>query len=301
MKKFLSLILACVSIIFCKIQAQDIDSPVSLSEIENYESRVSLNRLCDVPVTHVDAYKIRTQQPVYSSRIKKIILDVINVDGPTAEPEYHWMEYYKNGTWVSFPFIDNLAFAGVGRDLSKGDTLPEYIYLSEFKYSLKPAKYKVHFYVFTNIYTYCTLTDSIIQPAKDSEMKGAFEFRILKSGKDSIRILFENHTNLTVQPVFLPSVDTDDSYSVHPLARSGWIGEAEWMRKHALIKGGQAIVFSIPTFWDINRIGNSRDRIRYKSGQLAMGEYKIGLQLEIYMETEFEVTDKVAVVKENRI
>lgn len=70
-------------------------------------------------------------------------------------------------------FIDNLAFAGVGRDLSKGDTLPEHIHMSEFKYPLKPNKYQVHFYVFSNIYTYCNLTDMGIQPVKGTEMQGA--------------------------------------------------------------------------------------------------------------------------------
>lgn len=285
-------LLACLFLLSFKMQAQDIDAPISLSEIENYENRVSLHRLSNVPVTHPDAYKIRTRQPVYSPQTKEITLDVINVDGPSAEPEYHWMDHWKDGKWTSFPFIDNLAFAGVGRDLSKGDTLPEYIHLTEFKYPLKPNKYKVHFYVFANIYTYCTLTDNKIEPVEGSEMKGAFEFRILESGKDSIRILFENHTNLSVQPLFLPSVGTDDLHNVHPLARSGWSGEAEWMRQHALIKGGEAMLFSIPISWDVNRITNTRDRISYKSGKLASGKYKIGLQLEIYMETTFKVTGK---------
>lgn len=46
-----------------KLKAQDIDFPLSLSEIEKYESRVHIRRLPNVTVTHPDAYKIRTQNP----------------------------------------------------------------------------------------------------------------------------------------------------------------------------------------------------------------------------------------------
>lgn len=224
---------------------QDIDFPLSQSEIEKYESRVRMQRLPNVDITHADAYRIKTQQPVYSPQTKRIVVDVINVDGPTAEPEYHHLKQWKNGQWISFPFIDNLGFAGVGRDLSKGDTLPEYIHMSEFKYPLKPNKYQVNFYVFANIYTYCELANENIMPVKETEMDGAFVFKVLPSANDSIRILFENHTNLDVQPVFLPSVGTDELYMAHPFARSGWSGEADYMRNSARLKGGEAMLFTI--------------------------------------------------------
>lgn len=272
-----------------KLNAQDIDYPLSQAEIEKYESRVHIRRLSNVAVTHPDAYKIRTQQSVYSPSTKRITLDVINVDAPTAEPEYYWMKHWKDGKWEEFPFIDNLIFAGVGRDLSKGDTLPEYIHMSEFKYPLKPNKYQAHFYVFSNIYTYCNLTDTGIQSVQGTELQGAFNFRVLESGNDSIRILFENHTNLSVQPVFFPSVDTDERYMVHPLARSGWSGEADYMKSRARLEAGEAMLFSIPVSWNVNRITDLNEKKRYSAGKLSPGKYKIGLQLEIYMNTEFEV------------
>ena len=272
-----------------KLNAQDIDFPLSQAEIEKYENRVHIQRLPDVAIRHPDAYKIRTQKPVYSPSTKQITLDVINVDAPSAEPEYHRMKHWINGKWETFPFIDNLAFAGVGRDLSKGDTLPEYIHMSEFKYSLKPNKYQVHFYVFSNIYTYCNLTSTDIQAVKGTEMQGAFSFRVLESDNDSIRILFENHTNLSVQPVFFPSVGTDELYMVHPLARSGWSGETDYMKSRARLEAGEAMLFSIPVSWDVNRITNPNEKKRYSAGKLSPGKYKIGLQLEIYMDTEFEV------------
>lgn len=96
--------------------------------------------------------------------------------------------------------------------------------MSEFKYPLKPNKYRVHFYVFSNIYTYCNLTNTGIQPVSGTEMQGVFSFRVLESGNDSIRVLFENHTNLSVQPVSFPGIGIDELYMVHPLARSGWTG-----------------------------------------------------------------------------
>lgn len=270
-------------------QQYDIDAPIPLSEIEQYNKRVTLKRIPNVAITHPDAYKIRTQKPVYTTKTQQITLDVINVNAPSAEPEYHRMEQWENGKWTEFPFIDNLAFAGVGRDLSKGDTLPEVINMSEFKNLLEPNKYKIHFYVFANIYTYCTVTDKSIQSVKNSEMKGAFNFRVLDSKNDSLRILFENHTNLPVQPVFLPSVGTDELYSVHPYARSGWVGEAEWMKSHALLKGGEAILFSLPVSWDTDSLKASYANENFKTGRLTPGKYKIGLQIEVYMETEFKV------------
>ena len=271
------------------MDAQDIDFPLSQSEIEKYENRVNLQRLPDVAITHPDAYKIRTQKPVYSPSTKQITLDVINVDAPSSEPEDHFMKHWKNGKWETFPFIDNLAFAGLGRDLSKGDTLPEYIHMSEFKYPLKPNKYQVHFYVFSNIYTYCNLTDTCIKPVSGTEMQGAFSFCVLESGNDSIRVLFENHTNLSVQPVFLPSVGTDELYMVHPFARSGWTGEANYMRSRARLEAGEAMLFTIPVSWDVKRITDPNYKKQFSTGKLSPGKYKIGLQLEIYMNTEFEV------------
>lgn len=288
MKKLIYLFVL-LSVWTLNLKAQDIDFPLSQSEIEKYESRVRIQRLPNVAVTHPDAYKIRTQQPVYSPSTKQITLDVINVDAPTAEPEYHRMKHWKDGKWEEFPFIDNLAFAGVGRDLSKGDTLPEHISMSEFKYPLKPNKYQVHFYVFSNIYTYCNLTDTGIQPVQETEMQGAFSFRVLESVNDSIRILFENHTNLSVQPVFFPSVDTDKQYMAHPFARSGWSGEADYMRRHVRLEAGEAVLFSIPTSWNVNRITDPNYKKQFSAGKLSPGKYKIGLQLEIYMNTEFEV------------
>lgn len=289
MKKLIYL-LVCMWVALSESHAQDIDSPLSQAEIEKYQSRVRLQRLPDVAITHIDAYKIQAQQAVYAPQTQKITLDVINIDAPSAEPEHHWVKYWKNGEWVDFPFIDNLVFAGVGRDLSKGDTLPEYIHMSEFKYPLKPNTYQVHFYVFANIDTYCQLTEKNIQPIKDTEMQGAFHFRVLESDNDSIRILFENHTNLSVQPVFFPSIGTDDSYMAHPFARSGWVGEADYMKSCALLKGGESLLFTIPVSWDVNRIQNANYRAgEFKSGRLSPGKYKIGLQLEVYMNTTFKV------------
>lgn len=107
----IKVLLSAISLLaFLPLQAQDIDFPLSQSEIEKYESRVRMQRLPDVNITHADAYRIETQQPVYSPQTKQIMLDVINVDGPTAEPEYHHLKQWKNGKWVKFPFIDNLVF-----------------------------------------------------------------------------------------------------------------------------------------------------------------------------------------------
>ena len=120
-------------------------------------------------------------------------------------------------------------------------------------------------------------------------MQGAFNFRVLESDNDSIRVLFENHTNLSVQPVFFPSIGTDELYMVHPLARSGSSYEAEYMKSRARLEAGEAMLFSIPVSWNVSRITDPNYKQRFSSGKLSPGKYKIGLQLEIYMNTEFEV------------
>lgn len=96
--------------------------------------------------------------------------------------------------------------------------------------------------MFANIHTYCNLTGKSIVSIKETEMDGAFAFKVLPSNNDSIRILFENHTNPEVQPVFFPSISTDERYMVHPFARSGWVGEANYMKSRARLKGGEAIL-----------------------------------------------------------
>ena len=86
----IKVLLSAISLLaFLPLQAQDIDFPLSQSEIEKYESRVRIQRLPDVNITHADAYRIKTQQPVYSPQTKRIVVDVINVNGPTAELAYH--------------------------------------------------------------------------------------------------------------------------------------------------------------------------------------------------------------------
>lgn len=76
---------------------------------------------------------------------------------------------------------------------------------------------------------------------------------------------------------------------VHPFARSGWTGEANYMRSRARLETGETMLFSIPVSWDVKRITDPNYKKRFSAGKLSPGKYKIGLQLEIYMNTEFEV------------
>lgn len=140
-----------------------------------------------------------------------------------------------------------------------------------------------------NIETYCKLSNKNITPVEGTARNGAFVFKVLPSANDSIRILFENHTNLEVQPLFLPSVDTDEQYMVHPYARSGAREEMDYMRSRARLKGGEAMLFTLPVSWDINQVADNRFKSRFQTGRLLPGKYKIGLQLEVYMDTVFEV------------
>lgn len=84
-----------------------------------------------------------------------------------------------NGKWLGFPFIDNLVSAIGGRDLSKGDTLPEHIRMSEFKYPLKPNRYQANFLCVCQHPYYCNLTGKSIVSIKETEMDGAFAFKVI--------------------------------------------------------------------------------------------------------------------------
>ena len=106
MKKTILLLLGLLGL-WGEVQAQDIESPLSVKEIGNYKNRVSIKRLTDVAITHPDAYRIQTEEKVYSPKIKKIYYDYINVSGPTASPEERCKFFYwKDGGWQKMPMKD---------------------------------------------------------------------------------------------------------------------------------------------------------------------------------------------------
>ena len=85
--------------------------------------------------------------------------------------------------------------------------------------------------------------------------------------------LYKNHTNLEVQPVFFPSISTDERYMVHPFARSGWVGEANYMKSRARLKGGEAILFTIPVSWYVSRITDRNDKERFQAAMTILEDY----------------------------
>lgn len=290
MRKDLFCLLLCSFCALPQLKAQDIDFPLSRREIEKYESRFKLCRQADVAITHPDAYLLRTSKAVYPDTVKIINLSIINRNAPPTEPQYPWLIVWEKGRWVRFPFKPNISFAGIGHLLTQGKTFPEEIHLSAYQNPLQSGKrYQANIYVSTDLDTYCILDGQKIRPVSGTEHKEAFTFRVLESEEDSLRILFENHTNLTVVPLFFPSVGSDEEYMLHPFARSGWSGEAEYMRKFARMNGGEAMIFTIPVSWDVKRITDSNYRKKFSKGRLQPGKYKIGLQLRVYLNTEFEV------------
>lgn len=75
----------------------------------------------------------------------------------------------------------------------------------------------------------------------------------------------------------------------NPLTRSGSSYEVEYMKSRVRLEAGEAMLFSIPVSWDVSRITDPNNKKRFSSGKLSPGKYKIGLQLEIYMNTVLEV------------
>ena len=128
-----------------------------------------------------------------------------------------------------------------------------------------------------------------IQPVKGTEMQGA----LVLGYWNPITILsaysLKTIPTFRYNPCFFPSVGTDELYMVHPLARSGSRDESDYMRNCARLEAGEAMLFSIPVSWNVSRITDPNYKKRFNSGKLSPDKYKIGLQLEIYMNTEFEV------------
>lgn len=294
MKKTILLLLGLLGL-WGEVQAQDIDSPLSVKEIGNYKNRVTIKRLTDVAMTHPDAYRIQTEEKVYSPKIKKIYYDYINVSGPTASPEERCkLFYWKDSKWQEMPMKD-FVIAGVGMDLNVGDTIQKWFFPAEyFQLPLSVAsRYKYQTTVNTRLKTIFEVRKDSICSVKSSEQDGAFTFKVLDSRNDSIRILMENHTNLTVVPWSLPDIShVGRGDAVHPYAASGWSGESDYMRKNWTLKPGAALLFTIPLRWDVNKLGKY-DRERYKQGQLTDGKYEASLLCDVRMTTEFEVNDSV--------
>ena len=99
-------------------------------KLEKYESQHPHTKASRCHHHPCGRLQIRTRHQYILLGQKRLCLDIINMDGPTAELEYHNLKQMVNGKWLGFPFIDNLVFAIGGRDLSKGDTLPEHIRMS---------------------------------------------------------------------------------------------------------------------------------------------------------------------------
>ena len=294
MKKTILLLLGLLGL-WGEVQAQDIESPLSVKEIGNYKNRVSIKRLTDVAITHPDAYRIQTEEKVYSPKIKKIYYDYINVSGPTASPEERCKFFYwKDGGWQKMPMKDYV-IAGVGMDLTAGDTIQKWFFpAAYFQLPLTVAsRYKYQADVSTRLKTVFEVRNDSICLVKSAEQDGAFTFRVLDSRNDSIRILVENHTNLTVVPCALPDISHVGRGDVaHPYAASGWSGENNYMRKNWVLQPGAALLFTIPLRWDVNKL-NKYDRERYKQGQLVDGKYDASMLCDVWMTTEFGVSDSV--------
>ena len=292
MKKTILLLFGLLGL-WADTYAQDIESPLSVKEIGNYKNRVSIKRQTDVAITHPDAYRIQTEEKVYSPKIKKIYYDYINVSGPTASPEDRCkLNYWKDGKWIAMPMKDYV-IAGVGMNLNVGDTIQKMFFpAAYFKLPLTVAsKYQLMSNVSTRLKTSFEVRKDGIHSVESTHKNGAFTFKVLDSRNDSIRILVENHTNLTVVPNYLPDMSYEGKGDVvHPYASSGWRGEYDYMTKNWVMRPGMSLLFSIPLRWDVNKLGKY-DRERYKSGRLAEERYEASLLCDVWMKTEFEVND----------
>lgn len=270
------------------VRGQDADHPLSLAEMKQFDRRVSIRRLDDVKITHPNVYTMKMRQERYPADVEEIVFDVTNTDAPRADLGNGTLMQLSDGGWKRFPVKENIAITGIGRTVSKGATLDDNISMWIYKEKPKPGRYRVDYYVTPDIYTLCAVSDSAVRPVGTDSVQGALVLKVLPSGGDSIRIVLENHTNLTVIPRFLPSIRTDSQYVAHPYARGGSNYESRFVQQKATLRGGETVMFTYPTTWDARRISGKYYREIFAYGRLAPGIYKIGMELEAEIKAEFD-------------
>ena len=160
-----------------------------------------------------------------------------------------------------------------------------------FKSPLKPGRYKAIYDFNFQPSTEFRLTDTKVIPVEGSERNWTFGLRVLPSGRDSIHIIWENHTNLKVYLNSCPVIQTAIyKEELHPLPLTIFTREhADWLQEHTTLYGGNAIRLSLPTSWDLDSIPRIQKIIPYKS--LPNGRYQVIMPINLEVECEFEIKE----------
>ncbi len=253
---------------------------------------VVLHKLDGTPVTHPDAYRLHAAPTTNADGKRSIRLEIVNTDGPTASPGQYRLERREEGRWQEVPFVDGLVSSRPGRDLKEGDSLAGIIGNTMLEQPLANGCYRASLQLSTNLSARCTLDAEGIHPAPDDDgRERAFVLRILPSTGDSLHILLENHTNLPVQPRFLPAIGTDELLTLHPLTHTGGQAETDYMATHARLQGGQSLRVDIPATWEPAALPDASLQERFASGTLPPGEYLVRLPLLVFTHACFSIAE----------
>lgn len=257
---------------------------------ETHRGMLSIHPLPDVEITYPDAYRVEMVERTFTPKSDTLFVRRINVNGPTVIPDFvPATEIYQDGEWQSFLY--DVIAAGEDKNLYPKDTAICTIEPCLFKSPLKPGRYKAIYDFNFQPSTEFRLTDTKVTPVEGSERNWTFGLRVLPSGRDSIHIIWENHTNLKVYLNSCPVIQTAIyKEELHPLPLTIFTREhADWLQEHTTLYGGNAIRLSLPTSWDLDSIPRIQKIIPYKS--LPNGRYQVIMPINLEVECEFEIKE----------
>lgn len=254
-----------------------------------FKGGVAIERGSHVKVTHPDIYTIVTEHPVYDADTENITLYVYNTDGPEAILQRYSLEQWDGNSWITFPFMDDLAFEDIAVIIPPGERIQVTIPTKIFKNKLQPGKYRIQHTVFPTLWTGFTLTDSAVVPQGSIPKNQPFDFYVTPGSEGAIYAELTNHTNLRVHPLCIPNMMDENRHLVHPLAPSGAREEYDWVSKYGELTKGESLRLCIPTQWKTEDLSPGWRNRSGQAEQLATGRYTLRMLLMVYIVAGFEV------------
>ena len=262
----------------------------SVRTISSHRKRGKITFCKNVDINFPEIYHISTHNGDTLPQLPDVIkLEVENICWWYNSPSFYGnVEKKVNGTWQNFPLVDCVIFDDLYRGWPQGGPFIIDISQNIFKNKFTSGDYRANLSIYERPRVNIRVTDSCVYQT-DSIIRTdrPFVFKILPSNGDSIHLLFENHTGHYVQPQEMPSITDKSNIERHPLAGSGTGDETAWMKKNCLIKPGGAVIFSLPTTWNVQTLRADLQR-NYPTGRLN-GDYLVCLPMNVLMSGYFSL------------
>ncbi|MDP4106912.1 MAG: hypothetical protein Q8935_18405 [Bacillota bacterium] len=87
--------------------------------------------------------KMQLEHPIYDVMTDKMTLQINNKGEPLSFGSRYDIEIFKDGSWYTIPFKDDIDFSMIGINLGRDQTYKSTISLKTLKYNLTPGHYRV--------------------------------------------------------------------------------------------------------------------------------------------------------------